>query len=124
MIEFIERVQEFPSGEDFRHVIRSEMERANLNALRVIARDVDEMAMTLEPHQRDGLEAILQERPGDAGNQSWETQIAAARQAIARNTIRSERERQRFERFIEAAAGRGDDTKVLVEELRTLLRRS
>lgn len=108
-IEFIERLQDFPSGPQLREIVRSEMERGRLAALRILERDVREMALTLSPHERDGLEALLEQRLGYDADAAWLAERAAARLSLAAGRVRSERERRRLERYLEALVVRGDD---------------
>lgn len=108
-IEFIERMQDFPSGPQLREIVSNEMERGRLAALRILERDVREMALTLAPHERDGLEALLEQRIGYDADAAWLAERAAARLSLAAGRVRSERERQRLERYLEALAVRGDD---------------
>lgn len=119
-LEFIERVQDFPSGSQFRSIVKSEMERGRLRALRLIARDVQEMVLTLAPNERDGLEAVLKARTGFDSDAAWLAERDAAKRILCSGRVRSEKERQRLERYAEALVVRGGDADEIAA-VRTLL---
>lgn len=118
-IEFIERVQDFPSGPQLREIISSEMHRGRLAGLRILERDVKEMTSTLAPNERDGLEALLKQRLGYDADAAWHAERAAMRVALVAGRIRSEKERVRLERYLEALIVRGDgkDEAAAIEAL-------
>ena len=122
-IEFIERVQDFPSGSQLREIVRSEMQRGRLAALRMLERDVAEMTLTLAPHERDGLEALLRQRSGYDADAAWLAEQTAAKLSIAAGRVRSEKERQRLERYLEALVVRGEHQDE-ASAIEALLRRS
>ncbi len=119
-LTFIERVQDFPSGAQFRGIVQAEMDRGRLRALQLVSRDVEEMILTLTPSERDGLDALLQARIGVETESTWRTEQEAIRGAIAAGRIRDEHERQRIERYVEALEVRGGDA-VEITAARNLL---
>lgn len=119
-LEFIEHAQEFPSGAQFRSIVESEMARGRLRALKLIARDVDEMVLTLAPNEREGLEAILRARTGFDAEATWQAERAAVEQVLRTGRVRSEKERLRLERFVEALVVRGGESETIAA-VRTLL---
>jgi hypothetical protein len=108
-ISFIENVQDFPSAPAERELIETARQRGDLRSLRLMLPDTQEMVSTLEPHEREGLEAMLQERLGVDSDTEREIARRQVSQAIKRGTIASEKERRRLERYLEALqASRGD----------------
>jgi hypothetical protein len=119
-LKFIEQAQDFPSGAQFRSIVESEMARGRLRALKLIARDVDEMVLTLAPNEREGLEAILSARTGFEAEATWQAERTAVEHVLRTGRVRSEKERLRLERFVEALVVRGGDPET-VAAVRTLL---
>jgi len=77
----------------------------------------------LAPHERDGLEALLQERLGVDIEAEREAISANASVAIRRGTIASEKERRRLEDYAEQLEAR-DPTSPEAAAIRGLLRKS
>lgn len=120
-IRFIEDVQLFPSGAQFRAVIESSAEKNDLRSLKLMARDIDAMVLSLAPHEREGLEAVLKQRLGvdkDAERVALKRQVALA---LARGTVASEKERRRLEDYVEMLEATGGDCSE-AEAVRLLLR--
>jgi hypothetical protein len=108
-IRFFEDAEEFPSGEQIRHLVKAAAAKGDLRALRLMSREIDAMSVALAPHKRDGLEAILRQRLGIDKEQERAVlgeQIAAI---IARGTIASEKERRRLEDYAEMLEATGGD---------------
>src|SRR5215208_5931542 len=81
IIGFLESVQDFPSAHQFREIIDGAAAKGNLRGLRLLSRDIDAMADTLAPHERDGLEALLQSRfriDREAGRAELRERVARA----------------------------------------------
>src|SRR5687767_3654354 len=80
-IRFIEDVQDFPSGAELRNIVEAAAAKRDLRSLRLMSREVDAMTLSLAPHERDGLEALLRQRLGvdkDAERAEWARHVAAA----------------------------------------------
>jgi len=121
VIEFIERIQDFPTGAALRGVVQSATAKHDLRSMKLIARDIDAMTVALAPHERDGLEAILMERLGvdkEAERAGLARQVAAA---ISRGSVASEKERRRLEEYAEMLNATGGDPAEL-DAVRRLIR--
>jgi hypothetical protein len=119
-IQFVEGVQAFPSGVQFRRIVESTAAKGDLRAMRLIARDIDAMTLGLMPQEREGLEAILQQRLGidkDAERAEWGRRIAGV---LRRGSIASEKERRHLEDYAEMLEATGGDPSEL-EAVRRLL---
>jgi hypothetical protein len=120
-IQFIESLHEFPSGEAFRAAIEKAAAENNLRTLRLLGREIDAMAtVALPPHERDGLDAMLQYRLGvdrEAERGAWSERVAAA---IKRGTVASEAERRHLEDYAEQLEASGGNPAEL-EAVRRLL---
>lgn len=117
-IRFIRDVQEFPSAGQLQSIIESATARGDLRALKLMSRDVDMMTLGLAPHERDGLEAVLQKHAGvdtQAERAEWRRRV---RLVLKRGSIVSEKERQHLEDYAERLEASGDDP----EELRAVRR--
>jgi hypothetical protein len=108
-LEYFVSVQEFPLAFMYRDTLERTAASGDLRKMRLAARDIDEMAIGLEQHQRDGLEAILRDRLGidkDLERAQLRNQVA---KILERGTIASEKERQRLERYAEMLEATGSD---------------
>lgn len=121
-IEFIERVQDFPDGAALRAIVDEEVAKQRLRSLRILARDVDEMALTLTPAQRKQLQATLEEHSDVDVDAEWNAQRTAMDALVQRGEIRSERERKRVERYLEALIARSGPSSE-IRAIRSLLER-
>src|SRR4051794_33924147 len=83
-INYFANIQDFPLAFMYRENIEKAAQSGNLRKMRLMARDVDEMAIGLAPHEREGLEAILRERLGV----DKEAERAALSQQVARTLQR------------------------------------
>jgi hypothetical protein len=101
-IQFIESLHDFPSGKAFRAAIEKAAAANDLRTLRLLGREIDAMAsVALPPHERDGLDAMLQHQLGvdrEAERAAWSARVAAA---IERGAIASEVERRHLEDYAE-----------------------
>ena len=120
-IRFVESVQDFPSAGELRGIVQDAAAKGDLRTIRLLSRDLREMAVTLAPHERDGLEAILQQRLGvDANAERAELRRQVAK-SMQRGTIASEKERRRLEDYVEMLeATAGDPAEI--ECIRQFLR--
>jgi hypothetical protein len=121
IIGFLESVQDFPAAEQFREIIQDAAGKGNLRGLRLLSRDVEAMAATLAPHERDGLEALLESRLGidrDAERAQMRESVA---HALRRGSVASEKERRRLEEYAEMLEATGGDAKELAEVRRLLM---
>jgi hypothetical protein len=123
-IQFIESLHEFPSGEGFRAAIERAAAEDNIRTLRLLGREIDAMAtVALPQHERDGLDALLQDQLGvnrEAERAAWSERVAVA---IKRGTIVSEVERRHLEDYAEQLEATGGDPAEL-EAVRRLLNTS
>lgn len=120
-IGFIENLQDFPSAQQIREIVDSAGDKRDLRSLRLMARDVEAMTITLAPHERDGLEAMLKARFGvdkDAEQVELRRTIAAA---LERGRIASEKERRRLEDYVEMLEATGGDPAE-IQAVRQLIR--
>jgi len=122
-LDFIESVQEFPSGAAVRKLVQESADQSDLRGLRLLAREIEMSPIGLAPHERDGLEALLQERLGVDIEAEREAISANASVAIRRGTIASEKERRRLEDYAEQLEAR-DPTSPEAAAIRGLLRKS
>jgi hypothetical protein len=77
--------------------------------MRVLAREIDKMTIALAPHEREGLEALLQQRLGvdkDAERAELRRQVTTA---LERGAVASEKERRRLEEYVEMLEATGGD---------------
>lgn len=95
-LTFMEDRQDFPSGPQIRSIVEGAMEKRDMRTLRLIERDVDDMALTLAPHEREGLEAVLLTRYGLDKEAQREELRSAVAAVLARGTVASEKERVRL----------------------------
>lgn len=113
IVAFIEEVQEFAAGRDLRQLIEAEAAKGHLRELRLLSREVDAMANTLEPAEQDALHAMLQRQlgidraPERAARARWADTI------VARGSVRSARERMRLEHYLEELTATGGDPRRL-----------
>jgi hypothetical protein len=107
-LSFFENAQDFPTGKQLRDLVESTAARGSLRDMRLLAREIDGMTIALAPHERDGLEALLQQRLGvDAEAERAELRRKMA-VVLQRGTIASEKERRRMEEYadlLEATSG-------------------
>ena len=106
-----------------REIVEGAMRESRVRTLRLIARDVEEMVLTLAPHEREGLEAILKAKLGYDSDLAWNQSREAVLNAVKRGRVDSEKERRRLERYAEVLEAKGGDTTELAA-LRSLLARS
>lgn len=122
-ISVIENVQDFPSGQQLRELVDSAGDRGDLRSLRLMVREMEAMTITLAPHERDGLEAVLKARFGvdkDAERGELRRAVAAA---LERGSIASEKERRRLEDYVEMLEATGGDPAE-IQAVRQLIRSS
>ncbi|HEY2854905.1 MAG TPA: hypothetical protein VGJ18_18755 [Gemmatimonadaceae bacterium] len=123
MLGFFENAQEFRSAPRFRALVEETAARGSLRAMRLLAREIDDMANALHPHEREGLEAMLRSRFAI----DKETERAELRRRVAlvlkRGTIASETERRHLEDYAEMLESIGEDQSEL-RAVRSLLDRS
>lgn len=112
-INFVTSVQDFPLAFMYRENVERAASSGDLRKLRLIARDIDQMTIGLEPHQRDGLEAVLQQRLGIDVSAERAVQQARIAKIIDRGTIASEKERRHLEDFAEMLEATGLDPENL-----------
>ena len=77
--------------------------------MRVIARDIDQMTIGLEPHQREGLRAVLQARFGIDTEAEEAVSRRRIAKALSRGSIASEKERRHLEDYAEMLEATGGD---------------
>jgi hypothetical protein len=102
ILAFIEGVQDFPIGSQFRALVHELVTAANVRGLKIMARDVDAMAITLTPDERMELSAVLAASLNVDLDAEWMSQEVEMMRIVAKGRISSEKERQRLERFEEA----------------------
>jgi hypothetical protein len=120
-IQFIEDVQDFPSGVQMRAIAESAANSGDYRTLRLLAKEIDAMTIALATHERDGLEALLQTRLDvnkDAERAEERKNVAAV---LRRGTIASEKERRRLEEYVDSLEATGGDPGE-IEAVRHLLR--
>lgn len=108
-LEFVASREDFPNVGDFKSLAEGAHARGDLRALQIIARDLDKATIGLMSHDRDGLEAILQQRLGidkNAERAELQQQVAIA---LKRGTIAGEKERRRLEDYAEMLEATGGD---------------
>lgn len=123
MIDFFENAQDFKHAAMYRANVERVAATGSARRMRLLARDFDEMTIGLAPHERDGLEALLEAKLGvnkDAERAAQRKQVAVA---LARGTVASEKERRRLEDYAEMLEATGEDPAQL-EAVRRLLRAS
>lgn len=108
-VAFVESVQDFRYGKGIREAVAKALEGQSLRSMRLIAREVDGMTIALEPHQRDGLEALLAGRLGvdkEAERAVIQAQVAAI---LKRGTIATAKERRRLADYADLLEATGGD---------------
>jgi hypothetical protein len=108
-IAFVENIQAFRPGGAIRAVVIEAYDMHNLRDMRLIAREMDAMTIALEPHEREGLEAILKQRLGVDKDAERQQQRERARRILARGTIAGEKERRWLEEYVELLKSREED---------------
>lgn len=106
-LRFFEGVQDFRGGATLRGMIETAAAKRDMRSLRLMAREIDAMATALFPEQREGLEAILEQRVGvdkDAERAELQKRVAAV---LERGSIASEKERRRLEDYAEMLEATG-----------------
>lgn len=120
IIQFVEDTEEdFAVGALLRKNVESAVAKGNLHGLRIMARDFDEATLALAPHEREGLEAILNHRLGIDKEAERAEMSRLAAVAIKRGKVASEKERRRLERYVEMLEAIGGERAELdaVEDL-------
>ena len=109
IIQIFEDAEDFPVGDLFRKNVESAVAKGNLRGLQLMARDFDEAALALAPHQREGLEAVLKHRLriDNEAERAEMSRLAAV--AIERRRVVSEKERRRLEIYVEMLEATGGD---------------
>jgi len=120
-LQFFENVEGLGiTGAQLREGAEAAYAREDLRALRLLAADIDSLAVALPPHQREGLEAVLRSRlqiDKDAERQELRRRAA---HALERGAVNSEKERRHLEAYVEMLeATDGDPAEV--EAVRRLL---
>jgi hypothetical protein len=83
--------------------------RGDVRALRLLATDIDSLAIALPSHEREGLEAMLGSRLGvDKDAERHELRRRVAR-ALKRGIVTSEKERRHLEEYLEVSEAIGGD---------------
>lgn len=122
-IQYIEDVQDFPSGKDMQGLVVSAAGRGDLRTLRLVAKEIDAMTVTLAPHEREELEELLLSRLGVDKHLERAEMRRKVAEVLQRGTIATEKERRRLEDYVEMLeATRGDPTEI--EAVQQLLRSS
>jgi len=121
ILHFIEDVEDFPSGPQVREVVAAAMNQRDLRTLRLIERDVEEMAHALSPGERERLQTQLRNAAAgssDLGRIRAHQEVVAI---LARGRVGSEKERRRLEQYAdELNAEAGADTET-IEAIQRLL---
>jgi hypothetical protein len=112
-IDFVENAQQLSSAGELRAIVDAAVAKQDLRTVRLLNREISDMTLGLAPHEREGLEAMLQARLG----MSAATERAAMSQmfarALARGSIASEKERQHLEAYAEMLeATQGDESEL------------
>ncbi len=120
-IAFLEGAQDFPGGKELKRIVEDLAARGDVRALRLVQKEVDAMALTLAPYQREGLEALLKSRTGADKEAERLEQRKRAEIAVRRGRIASEKERRHLEDYLEmldaigADPSEGEDVRRLLE---------
>lgn len=121
IVQFIEDTRESVFIPQVRKIVESLAAKGELRRMRIVARDIDAMTLALAPHEREGLEAILQHRLG-IDKEAERTELSRlAAVAIKRGQVASEKERRRLERYVEMLQAIGGNRAEL-EAVENLLR--
>jgi hypothetical protein len=105
----IENVEHFPEGEQMRAIIERAAKNGDLRALRLVARNVDEMTLALPSAEREAMEALLRERVGVDKELERAEQRGKVVAILQRGTVASEKERRRLEEYMEMLEITGGD---------------
>lgn len=119
-VQFIQDRQEFPSGAELREIIESAAKKHDLRTLKLLAREIDAMAISLAPHEREGLEAVLLSRFGvdkEGERAVLQDKVIAV---LRRGTIAGEKERRRLEEYADMLEVTGGDPAELATVRRLL----
>ena len=98
-VRFIEKRQEFPSAPHLRAIVDAAAAKGDLRALRLIVKEVDAMALSLDPAERERLELLLESQLGVNRDVERARLRAKVTDALQRGTISSEKERRRLEEY-------------------------
>jgi hypothetical protein len=101
-IEFFERHAEFSLGAQFRDLVEHAKTQGSLRNMKLLAREVDQMAVALSPDQQDGLSAVLGTKLGVDRDAEAKAANSRLRELVRVGHVRSEKERQ----FVEAQLDR------------------
>jgi len=119
-LRFIEDVQDFKSGAMLRGMVEAAAAKSDMRSLKLMSREIDAMAMSLFPEQREGLETVPRQRLGvdkEAERAELQQQVAAV---LKRGTVASEKERRRLEDYAEMLEAIGGDP-VEIQAVRRLV---
>jgi len=120
-IDFVEARYDFPSGAVFRDAIENAAGTGNLRLIKVLSREIDKMAtVSLPKHERDGLDAVLQDQLGVSREVERDARSVRIANALKRGGVASEVERRHLEDYMEELAASGDDPDLL-DAIRRLL---
>lgn len=108
-IDFFERAQGLDTAARWRGIVESAFVGQSLRKMRLIVRELDAMTIGLAPHERDGLEALLQQRLGVIKEEERKEVAKQVAAILTRGTIQSERERRRLEDYAEMVEAIGDN---------------
>jgi hypothetical protein len=121
IVGFFAEVETESAFLELHQIVDAACKEQSTRQLRLISRELDQMALALPPHQREGLEALLLARFG-AGKEAARAVIAERIAAVLRRgTIASEKERQHLEDYIEVLEVTGGDSakrQAVIELLR------
>lgn len=119
-IDFIERVEEFPSARQLREIIANAVRNEDARTLRLVAKEVDAMALALPDHEREGLEALLLSKVGVDKAAERQALRRKVEQVLQRGTVASEKERQRLEEYIDMLVATGGEASEIAAVRRLL----
>jgi hypothetical protein len=119
-IRFIENAEDFPSGPGIRQIVQTAAQKRDLSTLRLMAKDVDAMALALPTQEREGLEALLREKLGVDKEEERVEMHRRMADVLKRGTIASEKERRRLEDYAELLEAT-DGSRELIQAVRQLL---
>ena len=121
-VRFVEAAEAFPQGPQIRAIIEEAARKSDLRSLRLLQRDVSEMAAALPANDREELNALLREQVGVDEEQERADLRRGVVKILVRGAVASEVERRRLEHYVEMLENSGSDAaeaRVVRQLLRT-----